>query len=65
MLPVKINLPLSLKHALVTTELLCPGTYPLLHNLLLMHTRVSPLLPAHFSRTRTSLSTRARRRRGF
>ena len=42
MLPVKINLPLSLKHALVTTELLCPGTYPLLHNLLLMHTRVFP-----------------------
>ena len=39
-LPVKINLPVYLKHALIATELLCPGSYPLLHNLLLMHTRV-------------------------
>lgn len=29
-----------MKHSLLATELLCPGSYTLLHNLLLMHTRV-------------------------
>lgn len=39
-IPVKVNLPLYTKHALIASELLCPGSFPLLHNLLLMHTRV-------------------------
>ena len=39
-MPVKVNLPLCIKHALIASELLCPGCYTLLHNLLLMHPRV-------------------------
>ncbi|KAM7456813.1 hypothetical protein BLSTO_02421 [Blastocystis sp. subtype 1] len=58
-LPVKINLPVYLKHALIATELLCPGSYPLLHNLLLMHTRVGAARECQ-RRTLATPSTRTR-----